>query len=36
MNRTEEPIACALRMDGVPYRLAIPARAIATAWRPAS
>ena len=35
MNRTEESIDCALRVDGVAHGLSLPARSIATAWRPA-
>jgi glucosylceramidase len=34
MNRTEDPIDCALRVDGVPHRLALPARSIVTVWGP--
>jgi glucosylceramidase len=32
MNRTEDPLDCVLRMDGVSRRLPLPARSIATVW----
>jgi O-glycosyl hydrolase len=34
LNRTEDEIECALRVDGTMHRLSLPARSIGTATRP--